>query len=198
MLRIIHPYGVILSKGRVVQGTRERQEKSDMSKVAEIWHHDVSLWSASAVTQPFNWGSKGEVSAASFSILSSIKFTTSPYMLSKHLWLCFPSVPRWFGLAHDPCNIPQSQHQLPAKPLGTKLFYVRSWWHIFADIILILSVAPEGPAAADRHAHTTFYDLKCIFFKDLDLICSYLLPYFTDSSYLLLWFTIKTAVYFSP
>lgn len=106
---IIHLYGFMLSKSRVIQGSRERQEKNDLSMVAEIWHHNVSLWRAGAVTQPFNWGSKGEVSTASFPIVSSIKLAISASVLSKHLCLCFRSVSRWFGFAHDPIIFSKSK-----------------------------------------------------------------------------------------
>lgn len=43
MLMIIHPYGDLYFQ-RVIQGSREGEEKSDLSEVAEVWHHDLNLW----------------------------------------------------------------------------------------------------------------------------------------------------------
>lgn len=153
---IIHTYDLILQKGRVIQGSRGRQEKSHLSKVAQIWHYNVSLWSTSSMTQSFDRGSKGAPSAASFPILSSVKLAISPCMLSKHHWLSFTSVPRRFVFAYAPYVIFSKADvtcllNLYGKSIG--LSYVKSLWHTFADVVLILSIAPEGFAAAGEPVH---------------------------------------------
>lgn len=125
-------------------------------QVAQIWHYNISLWSTCWATQSFDWNDKGAASAASFPVLSLIKLPISPCMLSKHHWLSFTSVPRWFMFAHAPHVIISKADvagllSIYGKSIG--LSRVKSWWHTFADVVSILSIAPEGLAAAGEPVH---------------------------------------------
>lgn len=160
------------------------RERGNQWSVQGCW--DLAPWVSGVPVQWPSlsiWGSKGEVPAASFPILSSIKLVifslfakqASLAVFPKMIWVCTWS-----------CNIPQSQYHPPAKPLREKLFHVRSWWQNLCRYRFDFDYFPRRSCCSRKiYSHITFYNFKWIFFQDLHLTCSCLLPDFIIPSTLI-------------